>query len=192
MRPKKIFILLGHPDTESWNSRFASAYEKGARDAGHEVRRVNLGELDFDPILHNGYKVIQELEPDLKKVQEDIKWADHFVLFYPTWWVAMPALLKGFFDRAWLPGFAFKFRPNGIGWWKLMKGKTARVFVTMDSPYILERVLFGDFTNEIKKGLLGFAGFKVKIKKLSGMKFKNEAKKERMKKWLAKWGKKGK
>ena len=111
MTTKNIFILLGHPDpeTDTFSKAMTEAYEKGAKDTGHTVRRTNLGEVDFDPILHKGYKEIQELEPGLREIQENIKWADHFVVVYPNWWNTMPALLKGFFDRAWLPGFAFNF-----------------------------------------------------------------------------------
>lgn len=181
MKKRKIFILLGHPDKETKCGSFADAYEAGARSAGHSVERVNIGDITFDPILHKGYKVIQQLEPDLKMVQEKIKWCDHFVLFYPTWWSTMPALLKGFFDRTWLPMFAFHFYRNGLGWEKLLKGRSATVYVTSDSHPFLARVLFGDTTNEIKKGILWFAGFNpIKINKIGPLKNISAVK-------LAKW-----
>ncbi len=170
MSSKKIFVLLGHPDSESMCRDFADAYAKGAMESGYEVRRTNLGDMQFDPILHKGYKVIQDLEPDLKKFQEDVRWCDHFVIIYPSWWSTMPALLKGLFDRVWLPGFAFKFYPSGLAWQRLLKGRTARVFITSDSQPLIARFLQGDNTNEIQDGILWFAGFSTSIRKVGPMK----------------------
>ncbi len=190
---KNIFIFLGHPDKETKGGLFADAYERGAREAGFEVQRINIGDLHFDPILHKGYKVIQELEPDLLRVQEAIKWAHHVVILYPTWFSTMPALLKGFFDRAWLPGFAFHFNKNGLGWKRLLKGRSARVIVTSDSPAFMLWVLFGDTTNEIKRGILRFAGFSpVRILRIGGIKNASEAKKQRLAEKVYRLGKKGK
>lgn len=186
---KKVFILLGHPDDDSFNATLAMEYERGALEAGHEVRRMNLGDMKFDPILRHGYRTIQELEPDLMMFQENVKWSDHFVIFYPSWWSTMPALLKGIFDRAWLPGFAYKFTGE-FSWVKLMKGKTARVFVTSDNIPFAQWLLVGDTTNEIAKGILGFAGFKVRVKKFGYLKhFGSIGRRERIKRKVYKLGK---
>ncbi len=164
MQNKNIFILLGNPDTDTFSGKVADTYEKAASETGHNVRRLNLGELKFDPILHKGYKEIQELEPDLKLVQENINWADHFVVVYPNWWCTMPALLKGMFDRMWLPGFAFNFDKESGTIIQRLKGKTARVIVIAGthSPF-WTWFKFGDFTNEISRGTLGFAGMDVSV-----------------------------
>lgn len=162
---KKILVLLGHPDHETFSGSIADHYQAGAEDAEHEVRRINLGELQFDPILHKGYKEIQELEPDLQYVQESFQWADHIVIVYPNWWVTMPALLKGMFDRMWLPGFAFNFDKETKQIVRRLKGKTARVIIVSGthSPF-KSWWLFGDYTNEIQYGVLEFAGISTVVK----------------------------
>lgn len=161
---KKILVLLGHPDTNTFTGAMADHYQAGAEDGGHEVQRVNLGELHFDPILHMGYKEIQNLEPDLLELQEKIRWADHIVIAYPNWWCTMPALLKGVFDRIWLPGFAFNFNKETKRLDKHLSGKTARVIIVAGTTSPFKTWWqYGDYTNEIQHGILGFAGIKAAV-----------------------------
>ncbi|MDJ1467664.1 NAD(P)H-dependent oxidoreductase [Xanthocytophaga flava] len=132
----KLYILLAHPDTDSFNGQLADAYEQAAIGKGHEVRRQNLGELTFDPILWKGYKEIQKLEPDLQEAQRNIIWCDNWIIFYPVWWGSVPALFKGFIDRTLYPGFAFKYHDKGPFWDKLLRGRSAHVITTCDAPWL--------------------------------------------------------
>lgn len=191
---KNIFIIMAHPSNgPTFVRALADAYEEEAVRAGHEVRRVNLGELVFDPILHDGYKSVQVLEPDLVRVQDDMRWAEHIVILYPNWWCTMPALLKGMFDRMFLPGFAFRFYKDGrLGWEQLLKGRSARVIVTMDSPPILLRLLFGDYTNEVRRGILGFAGIRpVRMTHVGPMKNAHEERRKHVLKKIGRLGRLG-
>lgn len=161
---KKILVLLGHPDKDTFSGSVADAYQSGAEEAGHEVKRYNVGDLDFDPILHKGYKEIQELEPDLVAVQDSIRWADHIVVVYPNWWCAMPAVLKGMFDRMWLPGFAFNFNKETKKIEKHLLGKTGRAIIISGTHSPLSAWWqFGDYTNEIQYGIMEFAGISTHV-----------------------------
>lgn len=158
----KIYILLGHSDPATLSGALADTYERTARAAGHDIRRQSIGEMHFDPILHEGYKTIQELEPDLKDFQENIRWAEHVVIVYPVWWSCMPALLKGLFDRAWLPHFAFNFAHHGLTWKKLLKGRTARIIVSANSSPWMLWLMYGPPTAVLELALLRFAGIKAR------------------------------
>jgi putative NADPH-quinone reductase len=92
---QRILVILGHPSNASLCSALADTYTHAAKIAGHEVRVLRLGDLTFDPILHDGYQQIQPLEPDLLSAQSDILWATHLTFVFPIWWGGIPALLKG-------------------------------------------------------------------------------------------------
>ena len=132
--PKHILILLGHPSSDSFCAALAEAYAATARNEGHTVRELRLGQLDFDPVLHQGYRQLQPLEADLLAAQQAISWAEHLVFACPIWWGGVPALLKGFIDRTFLPGYAFQYRPGKAFPAQLLSGRTAQLLVTMDTP----------------------------------------------------------
>lgn len=156
---KRILILNGHPDKQSFCNELALRYKKGAEASGAECTLVNLADLNFNPILTKGYRERTELEPDLLQMQQEILKAEHIVLVYPNWWGTYPALLKGFFDRIFLPGFSFSYRENSRLLNKLLKGRTARLIVTMDTPkWYYSLFMKSPGHNSMKKGILEFCG----------------------------------
>lgn len=187
---KKVFILVANPDKDSLSTALAEAYADGARKAGHEVRLTQISDMQFDPILHKGYKVIQPYEPDIVKFQDDVRWSETFVTFFPIWWSDVPASLKGLVDRAWMPGFGFRFKKGLIpGWQRLLKGRRARVVVTSDTHPFLLWILFGGNINSYVRGVLRFSGFAPMRKTwISGMRNLAPERAERLKAKMARIG----
>ncbi|MEQ1507751.1 MAG: NAD(P)H-dependent oxidoreductase [Myxococcota bacterium] len=127
-----VLVIDAHPSPTSLCAALADRYAEAAR-AGASVDVLRLRELRFDPVLHEGYRGDQALEPDLRAAQDRIRAASHLVFVYPSWWGTYPALLKGFLDRTLVPGFAFAFR-DARRWDRLLAGRSARLIVTMDWP----------------------------------------------------------
>lgn len=156
---KKILIINGHPNKESLNYGFAEAYKKGALEGNATVDEITIADLKFNPNLEFGYQKRIELEPDLLMAWEKIKWADHLVWIHPVWWGGLPAMMKGFIDRLFLPGLAFQYRENSLFWDKLLKGKTARIITTLDQPNWYYWLVYGrPSVNQLKKSTLEFCG----------------------------------
>lgn len=134
MTAASILVILGHPARHSLCGALAERYAEGARQRGASVQTLALGELAFDPVLRAGYRTPQALEDALAQAQQAILHARHLAFVYPVWWGAMPALLKGFVDRVFLPGFAFRYRDGSARWDRLLAGRAADLLVTMDAP----------------------------------------------------------
>ncbi|VVQ25163.1 hypothetical protein PS934_05860 [Pseudomonas fluorescens] len=161
MMGKRILVILGHPSSNSFCAALAERYALSAVRAGHEVRQLFLGSMDFDPVLREGYQQVQPLEADLRNAQADILWAEQLTLVYPIWWGGVPALLKGFFDRVFLPGFAFKYRQGKAFPDKLLRGRTAHLLVTMDTPPWYYRWIYRmPGLHQVRKTTLEFCGIK--------------------------------
>ncbi len=182
---KNITVILGHPDASSFCGAIADQYVASAQAAGHSVRVFKLGEVVFDPVLRHGYNQRQALEPGLVEIREAISWAQHLVFVYPTWWGAMPAILKGMFDRTFLPGYAFQYRKDSVWWDRLLAGRSAQVFVTMDTPPWYYRLFYSmPGHHQIKKTILEFCGIKpVRITSFGPIRSATEAQRS---KWLQK------
>jgi putative NADPH-quinone reductase len=158
---RRIAIIDGHPDSDE--QRFihaiATAYESGARAAGHDVRRIIVSELAF-PGLRSSEDFKKRRPPRaIRACQRTIAWADHLVILYPLWLGAMPALLKSFFEQLLRPGFAFKAARGSRMPRKLLKGKSARIVVTMGMPALFYRWYFRAHSlKSLERNILAFCG----------------------------------
>lgn len=158
---KRILIVNGHPDPspERFCAALAGAYGAGARGGGHEVERLNVGELDFPLIRSREAFETGALPADIARAQQLITWAEHIVIIHPLWLGAAPALVKGFFEQVFRYGFAMD-KPGATGMpRRLLKGRSVRTVVTMGMPGAAYRAVFGGFgVRAAERGIFRLAG----------------------------------
>ncbi|HTL49101.1 MAG TPA: NAD(P)H-dependent oxidoreductase [Steroidobacteraceae bacterium] len=185
-RRKRILVVNGHPDPrpERFTYALASAYARGAREGGHDVRILNVGALDF-PLLRTAMDFEQgQPPPKIAECQANLKQADHLVIFFPLWLGAMPALLKGYFEQVLRPRFAFEYGRRKLPR-KLLKGKSARVVVTMGMPAAIYRWAYRSHSlKSLERNILGFCGIRTVGHDVIGL--MGEPKAVRRERWLAK------
>ncbi|MEL7491490.1 MAG: NAD(P)H-dependent oxidoreductase [Pseudomonadota bacterium] len=159
---KKICLLQGHPhhDPSHFCRALLGAYEEGAREAGHSVETIDLAKIEF-PLLRDPADFPDPPPSVIREAQRKIKNADHMFVIYPLWLGSMPALVKAFFEQ--LSRHEFALSENEDGGWprKMLKGKSARVVVTMGMPSAAYKIFFGAHgVKSFESGILGMAGFK--------------------------------
>lgn len=160
---KKVLIINGHPDRESFCFGLHESYKRGGLQSGNEIKEIILSDMAFNPVLMHGYRKRTELEPDLLEAWDKIKWAEHIVWIYPTWWASPLALLKGFIERVFLPGFAFEYQEKSPFPKKLLTGKTSEIISTMDAPVFYYKWIVKDIGGKmIRRDIGAFCGIKNK------------------------------
>ena len=189
----KVLIINGHPRKGSFSEALVEAYAAGATDAGADVSILIVSDLFFNPNVITHSPRNQHHEADILNAQQQIAAADHLVFIYPTWWGTMPALLKGFIDRVFTPGFAFEEIEGGVsGYQQLLRGKSAQVISTMDTPLLVNRLINKSAgNNAIKKATLEFCGIRpVEVMNFSPLKKADAAKRATWLDQTARLGKK--
>jgi putative NADPH-quinone reductase len=159
---RRIAIIQGHPDPagKHYCHALAASYAKAAEQRGHSVRTLNVAGMQF-PLLRSA----EEWEggsPNaaIQDAQRTIAWAEHLLIVFPLWLGDMPALLKAFFEQVFRPGFAIRIGAPSLNP-GLLKGKSARVIVTMGMPALLYRWFFrGHSLRSLERNILKFAGFR--------------------------------
>ena len=160
----RILVLNGHPAATSLSKELSLTYAETAKASGHELRVVHLHDLQFDSDYgFAGYSQTKPLEPDLEAFAADLEWCEHFVMVTPMWWGGLPGKLKGLFDRVLLPGRAFDPRnTSALGLpAPLLKGRSARVIITSDTPGWAFSLFYKlAMPRQIKNQILSFIGMK--------------------------------
>ena len=186
MSVKHILDLNGHPADNSLSAGLITSYQNGAKQSGHEVRRHNLSDMDFDPDYGDGgYKTSKPLEAPLQAFIEDLKWCDHVVIATPLWWGGIPSKLKGLFDRTLLPGIAFDTRSKtALGLPKpMLTGKTGSILLTSDTPgWALKMFYNTAIKKQMERQILKFVG--IKPKKFVNFAPATDAKTDLAEKWI--------
>jgi putative NADPH-quinone reductase len=157
----RIAIIVGNPRRETFSHALAEAYRSGAAAAGHQASVFSISDMQFDPILREGFAKPQPLEPDLQAAQDAIGRADHLVIVFPLWFGTLPALLKGFIERVFQPGFAITGSIKAGTYRALLQGQRARVIITMGMPGLIYRWYYGAHCAKmLRRNILEFVGFR--------------------------------
>ncbi|PZU40692.1 MAG: NAD(P)H dehydrogenase [Microbacterium sp.] len=169
MNPR-ILVLIGTPLPDTLTHALAGAYARSAGASGAEVRVIDLAHdpVPEHPRTRNELRMPRTdadvpLDPQVASYIEDVRWADHIAVFYPQWWGTYPAAMKAFIDRVLLSGFAFRYRPAGKLWDRLLTGRTARIVMTMDSPRAWNAFVYrGAAETSLTRAILGYCGIRTR------------------------------
>ncbi|MGY5779755.1 NAD(P)H-dependent oxidoreductase [Rhizobium sp. LEGMi135b] len=108
----KVLVLHSHPVEESFGGALHRQTIESLKRAGHEVDNCNLYAEGFDPVLSRHDRLIYHDYPEntdaLKSYVERLERTEALVIVTPVWNFGFPAILKGYFDRVWLPGVSFE------------------------------------------------------------------------------------
>jgi NAD(P)H dehydrogenase (quinone) len=190
----KALVVYCHPSSRSHNARILQNVRAGMDASGTPYTLLDLYELDFPPCLteaeYEGIKGRRSPEPDpvVAQWQAAVTESTDLVFIYPVWWYGMPARLKGFVDRVFTRGFAYRFRHvpapmlrvaaafslvPGLRYVMqptaaegLLRGKRAWIFRSFGGPKLGKRI-FGNLTAGLEHALLRFCGItKIRVHEL--------------------------
>lgn len=184
----KTIIIYAHPKTGGHCFNILKEVKRKLSSKKKKYELVDLYKINYDPVMKESEHYTSgnyNISNQNKEFQKKIEKAEKLIIIYPVWWTAMPAILKGFFDRVFTSHFAFKYiKGIPVG---LLKGKKAAVFIASGAPRIITKFYLGDRPIKIiKKDILKFCGVKSRVFYLGrALKF-DETKKNKIEKLVNK------
>ena len=155
----RILVIYCHPVETSYAAALRASVLEGLADGGHEAVTLDLYGEGFAPVLSREerllYRDTTRNSDGVEAYTRQLREVQGIVLVYPTWWYGMPAMLKGYFDRVWLPGVAFDIARDG----RLTTGRLGHirrlaVVTTCGATWWLTRLYLGDPARRlVKRGL---------------------------------------
>lgn len=144
----RLLVIHAHPVPESFNAALCRVAVTAAREAGHEVRLIDLYAEGFNPVMsaqeRRGLDSAAPPPADVAPHVEALQWAEGLIFIYPTWWYSQPAMLKGWMDRVWRPGIAFAAPGPGQPIRPLLTGiRLIGVISTLGAPWWLWALVMG-------------------------------------------------
>lgn len=145
----RVLVVFAHPLEESFGRAVYRRLVESLESAGHEVQGLDLYRLGFDPVLsaeeRRDYHAPGRNERRVAGELDRIRWAEGLVFVYPTWWYSLPAMLKGWIDRVWVPHATFDL-PAGL---RPIRGRMRNIRLlggvsTYGSPWWWTRFVVGD------------------------------------------------
>jgi putative NADPH-quinone reductase len=143
----RVLVVHAHPVETSFSRSLYAAVLETLRANGHEIDALNLYEEGFEAVMSREerelyHQVPENLTPAIRPYVDRLRAAEAIVFIHPVWNYGYPAILKGFFDRVFVPGVSFviedgKLRP-------ILKNIKKAVFVTSYGGDRLRTMLMGD------------------------------------------------
>jgi NAD(P)H dehydrogenase (quinone) len=142
-------VIHCHPLTESYNHALFRVILDALAERGHEVVASDLYRDQFDPRMsaeeRRSYYDTAYDDRAVAAYTALLRRAEGVIFCFPHWWFAMPAMLKGYFDRVWAPGIAFAHDPARGGIRPLLTHiKVFGVVTSYGSPWWITRLVAGD------------------------------------------------
>jgi len=157
-------IVYAHPSSDSLSNKILTVAKEFSVEKEYKTEVRDLYSIGFDPVLKNSdLKRIHggETPDEIKREQNYIQWADLITFIYPVWWTGMPAILKGYIDRVFSYGIAYKQAREGVE--GLLKGKMVFLFSPMGtSNEEYDKIgMLNSMKQTCDEGIFKFCGMKV-------------------------------
>lgn len=164
----RVLAVCCHPASDGLHAALRSEVLGRLAADGHELVVIDLYAERFDPVLREAewrdYWNPTTKSAEVERHVGELRTCEALILIYPTWWYGLPAMMKGWLDRIWLPGVAFDIKEGRIVPHLLSNIRRFAVVTSHGSPWWLIRVLMGEpGRKQVVRGLRRHLARRVKI-----------------------------